>query len=219
MFSVSSPAVVTKPAGPEGAIQFNHNGAFDGGSNAAGYMSFNTAATYPTDNIVWVSGNPNPNVGVSFTLGTGSSAALIVGGGVANSASVIKSYSDQGLFIDAPNAFLEFAIGGGASLRYWIMAYSGSFIVSHVGAGLQVAEGANGMQGVATLVGGTVTVGNTNIAANSRIFLTSQVDGGTPGWLRVSGRTNGTSFTITSSSVLDTSTVAYEIFAPPDQAP
>jgi len=39
-------------------------------------------------------------------------------------------------------------------------------------------------------------------------------DGGTPGWLRVSARTPGTSFTITSSSGTDTSTVAYQIFEP-----
>lgn len=80
--------------------------------------------------------------------------------------------------------------------------------------GLVVTEGANGKQGVATLVGGTVTVANTSITANSRIFLTSQVDGGAPGYLRVSARVVGTSFTITSGSGTDTSTVAYIISEP-----
>lgn len=86
--------------------------------------------------------------------------------------------------------------------------------VATAGRGLRVAEGANAKQGTATLVGGTVVVGNTSVTANSRIFLTSQVDGGTPGFLRVAARTAATSFTILSSSGTDTSTVAWEIFEP-----
>lgn len=80
------------------------------------------------------------------------------------------------------------------------------------GRGLKVAEGANAKQGTAVLVAGAATVSNTSVTATSRIFLTSQADGGTPGWLRVSARVAATSFTITSSSATDTSTVAYEIF-------
>jgi hypothetical protein len=68
--------------------------------------------------------------------------------------------------------------------------------------------------GTAVLVGGTVTVADTTITANSRIILTSQVGGGTPGWLRVSARSAGVSFTITSSSGTDTSTVGYVIIEP-----
>jgi hypothetical protein len=80
------------------------------------------------------------------------------------------------------------------------------------GRGVKVAEGSNAKQGTTALVGGSAVVANTSVTATSRIFLTSQADGGTPGWLRVSARTAGTSFTITSSSGTDTSTVAYEIF-------
>ena len=80
--------------------------------------------------------------------------------------------------------------------------------------GFQVKEGSNLKQGAVTLVGGTLVVANTSVTANSRIFLTSQADGGTPGFLRVSARTAGTSFTILSSSGTDTSLVAYEIFEP-----
>lgn len=82
------------------------------------------------------------------------------------------------------------------------------------GGGLKVAEGANAKQGTAVLAAGTVTVADTAVTANSRIFLTSQADGGTPGFVRVSARVAGTSFTITSSSGTDTSTIAYEIFEP-----
>lgn len=68
--------------------------------------------------------------------------------------------------------------------------------------------------GTATLTAGSVTVSDSSITASTRIFLTSQSDGGTPGWLRVSSRSTGSSFTVTSSSILDTSTVAYLIIEP-----
>lgn len=90
----------------------------------------------------------------------------------------------------------------------------GNFLIQQAGKGFRVKEGSNAKQGTATLVSGAVTVSNTSVTANSRIFLTSQADGGTPGWLRVSARSAGTSFTITSSSGSDTSTVAYQIFEP-----
>lgn len=82
------------------------------------------------------------------------------------------------------------------------------------GAGLKVKEGLNCKQGTAVLVAGVAVVSNTAVTASSRIMLTSQVDGGTPGFVRVSTRTAGTSFTITSSSVVDISTVGYHIFEP-----
>lgn len=81
-------------------------------------------------------------------------------------------------------------------------------------AGLKVSEAANGKMGVATLVGGTKVVSNTAITATSRIILTTNAPGGTPGWLQVSARTAGTSFTILSSSGTDTSVVAYLIVEP-----
>lgn len=68
--------------------------------------------------------------------------------------------------------------------------------------------------GRSVLVGGTVVVANTSVTAVSNIYLTSQVDGGAPGFLRVSTRTAGTSFTILSSSGTDTSTVAWYMVEP-----
>lgn len=93
-----------------------------------------------------------------------------------------------------------------------IVTSTGSIDITTAGSGLKVAEGSNAKQGIVTLTGTTTVVSNTSVTANSRIFLTSQVDGGTPGWIRVSTRTAGTSFTITSSSSTDASVVAYQIF-------
>lgn len=86
---------------------------------------------------------------------------------------------------------------------------TGNLATSVAGKGLTIKEGSNARSGTAVLVGGTVVVSNTTVTALTRIQLTSQADGGTPGFLRVSTRSNGVSFTITSSSGTDTSTVAY----------
>lgn len=88
---------------------------------------------------------------------------------------------------------------------------TGNVLVSTLGKGLQVKTGTNSKIGTVALVLGAATVLNSSITANSRIFLTSQTDGGTPGFLRVSTKTVNTSFVITSSNALDTSTVAWMI--------
>jgi hypothetical protein len=90
----------------------------------------------------------------------------------------------------------------------------GNFTLSNAGGKLLIKEGSNASMGTATLVAGTVTVNNTLVTANSRIFLTAQNTGGTPGALRISARVAATSFTITSSSATDTSLAAWLIIEP-----
>jgi hypothetical protein len=65
--------------------------------------------------------------------------------------------------------------------------------------------------GTAVLVGGTVTVSNSNISATSIIILTKQTFVLPSGIVGVSSKSNGVSFTITSSNVLDTDTIGYMI--------
>lgn len=79
---------------------------------------------------------------------------------------------------------------------------------------LQVREGANATMGVAVLVAGGATVSTTKVTANSRIFMTVQVPGGTVGSPRVASRIAGTSFTIASSQGADTSTVGWFLVEP-----
>lgn len=79
-------------------------------------------------------------------------------------------------------------------------------------AGLRVSEAANGKQGIATLVAGTVTVANTSVTANSRIWYCGQ-DSNVTGWLNLT-KNVGVGFTITSSVNLDTGIVAYLINEP-----
>lgn len=79
---------------------------------------------------------------------------------------------------------------------------------------IAIVEGTNATMGVATLVAGTVTVTTNKIAANSRVFVSRQTAGGTPGDVGVSARTPGTSFVLTSTSGTDTSQVAWLILTP-----
>lgn len=90
----------------------------------------------------------------------------------------------------------------------------GNVSVATAGNGLMVAEGSNAKMGTAALTAGAATVSTTAVTANSRIFLTSNADGGAPGFVRVSARVAGTSFTITSSSGTDTSTIAWMMVEP-----
>jgi hypothetical protein len=87
--------------------------------------------------------------------------------------------------------------------------YRGNYQVLSAGGGLQIKEGNNARLGTTILTAGSAVVTNTSVTENTRIFLTSQSDGGTPGWLRVSTRSLSASFTVRSSSDTDTSTVAY----------
>lgn len=69
--------------------------------------------------------------------------------------------------------------------------------------------------GTATLAAGTVTVATTAVTATSLIFVNGHDDGaGTEGNIRVSARTPGTSFVITSSEATDVSKVAWMIVDP-----
>ena len=95
----------------------------------------------------------------------------------------------------------------------------GDLSIADIGNGINVAEGANARMGTATLNGGataTVVVNTTAVTANSRIFITGQTLGTIVlgAGYSVSARTAGTSFTITSSTTLDTSIVAWIIFEP-----
>ena len=91
----------------------------------------------------------------------------------------------------------------------------GNLIVSQAGNGLKIKEGSDAKQGTAVLNGTTaVVVTNASVTANSRIFLTINTPGGTPGSPYVSARSAGVSFSIKSTGASDSSTVAYFITEP-----
>lgn len=83
-----------------------------------------------------------------------------------------------------------------------------------VGGGFQLQTGANEFVGTATLVNGTVTVANTSVTANTIIMLTPQSEVDTPGFVSVTSRVAGTSFTIGSSTATDDSVVGWLLIEP-----
>jgi len=64
------------------------------------------------------------------------------------------------------------------------------------------------------LVAGVAVVSYTGTSTASRIMLGVYTPGGTRGFLDTGTRTAGTSFTITSSSILDTSVVDWVVVNP-----
>lgn len=77
--------------------------------------------------------------------------------------------------------------------------------------GMGISDVKSARVGSAVLVGGTIAVLDVKIKNSSKIFLCCNVTGGTVGFLYISARSEGVSFTITSSSGTDTSTVSYLI--------
>lgn len=93
---------------------------------------------------------------------------------------------------------------------------SADLAIGTVGKGIRITEGTNATSGVATLVGGTVTVSTTSVTTDSRIQLTVQSLGTVtaPKAVAVTARTAATSFVITSADATDTSVVAWLIIKP-----
>lgn len=103
-----------------------------------------------------------------------------------------------------PQAMIFRATSGDVELN------QGDLRINVLGKGLRVKTGTNSKIGQATLVAGTVIVANTSVNANSRIYATVSAAGGTQGHLSIS-KSVGVSFTITSTSALETSTVDWFI--------
>ena len=84
-------------------------------------------------------------------------------------------------------------------------------------ADIRINAAANGRMGVATITAtNDVTVSNTSVTANTRIFLTVQsLNGGAAQSYYVSARTPGASFVISGAASLGENTVvAYLLFEP-----
>jgi len=99
---------------------------------------------------------------------------------------------------------------GGSDVILGTWEPEGNLLFQQVGKGISIKQGSGTLAGNAVLVGGTVTVTNTNITADSVIMLTRKTAGGSIGDLTYT-LSAGASFTINSANASDTSTVSYFI--------
>ncbi|MER7794889.1 hypothetical protein [Streptomyces sp. NPDC097640] len=209
-----TPALPTASTSTAGVVQLDGTAADIAalGTQAAGSTgkAADAGHVHPTTGVL-------PTAGGTMTGGINSSLAATtsVGLGVFVSGDAF----DRGRFL----ASGQIEMGSGTAAREVILSRTAAnqlslttadLRIATAGRGLMVAEGSNAKMGTVALTAGTATVSTTAVTANSRIFLTNQALGGTAGFLRVSARTAGTSFTITSSSGSDTSTVAWLLVEP-----
>ncbi len=192
--TLSAPLISATGLGTSTPLSVNY-----ASNNAGTLASFLAPALFATQTVPITFGKAaSSNNGAQLFNTYTSSSSNTVG---------LRIFGTTGLAVDGSNN-----VSAAGSLTT-----TGSDIIADaVGHGYQTKEGSNAKQGTATLSAGTVTVGNTSVTANSRIFLTVTSLGTvtTPKAVAVTGRTAGTSFTITSADNTDTSTVAYEIFEP-----
>lgn len=144
-------------------------------------------------------------------------------GGYNNGYARLRAIVSENQTASAAGAYWVFgaSASGTAITNVLTVAGTGTDVIGRVTATQGATLGSNGRAmrildyGNAQLgAGGTVTVAETDVTNSGRIILTSNFDGGTPGWLRVSARVVNTSFTITSSSATDTSTVSWILIEP-----
>ena len=190
----------------------NSSSVYNTLENGSGQASFSGSAT--TGALVTLDATVRPNPGRS------TSASIFLD----NVNGQIYEFfcSNGGSFgvYDGTHSVQPFTINSNPSCTFSmtgnaVAIATGNLDVSSAGFGLKIAEGSNAKQGTATLNGTTaVVVGNTSVTANSRIFLTVNTPGGTVGSPYVSATSVGTSFSIKSTQIGDTSTVAWLITEP-----
>jgi len=195
-----------------------------GGLTAVGNISAArfapTGSSLPTNGMYLPSAGTvgiSANNALKLSIANGSVSSQVVYTCAAAGSAASPAYaltSGNGMYLGGGGGV---AISSGSSQRALfdsgLTTIIGSLSLSTLGTGFQVKEGANGRMGVATLVGGTVTVNNTSVTANSRIFLSRSTTGGVVGHLSYT-IIAATSFTITASVGTDTSTINWLILEP-----
>ncbi len=164
--------------------------------SASGTKTMGLSSNAATAQTLTVDGS-NANVDILIRSKANGIASLVNGTTTTNNITA----QFNGVNMNSPNGTI--AIGGGTN-RF-------SFLSGTGGNELRMDNIANNYFGTATLVGGTVVVNNNKVTAQSIIFLTNAVSSGTVGALSVTARVAATSFTITSTSGTDTSTIGYII--------
>lgn len=185
---------------------------FNGISGSAGIDFSTTRGSMRGSDYAFVMMDVNKSNSYS-TLQFGSGSSGYVGFAQNNATAALRMYNATGnIYIGsspADNGF-KLEVSGTAKIS-GVTTHSANIVFGTVGKTIEYQSGTGAMAGNATLVGGTVTVTNTNVTANSIIMLTRKTSGGTIGTAITYTISAGASFTITSDNILDTSTFSYVI--------
>ena len=149
-------------------------------------------------------------------LGSGGLSIAVHAAGALNKTSTGLQVAVDGSTIEIAANALQVKDGGISGAKIASGAVDGSKLASGLTLPpFKLSEAANGRMGTVTLAAGTATVANTSVTANTRIFMSIITpNGGIPGFLDTATRNPGTDFTITSTSVADTSIVTYLLIEP-----
>jgi hypothetical protein len=135
--------------------------------------------------------------------------------GLAGSMRIAATSGQLELFSGTAQGVLLNSNGGPTNISGDTSLQNGNLNISLIGKGLFVAQGADARMDSCTLTAGTCTITNATVqaagsgAGTDSIYCTGQDDnGGTAGAVRVSARTVGVDYTVTSTNVLDTSIVS-----------
>ena len=209
--------------------QYGAGGYFDGAVSGAGFWTRKLSAAEIT--TLYNSGNYLPYASVSGSLltnlthwwefqeasgtridqlGTASLTTIsgtvnrISGPPVASNATALQTYNPYSLIVDTTGY-----VGINTTAPAYNLDVNGNVGIE-LGGKLNIATGTNASAGTATLSSGTVVVSTTAVTTNSIIQLTLQ-SCSTCGTPYTSARTAGTSFTISSTNILDASKVGWTI--------
>ena len=191
-----------------------------GGTSTTQSLTFQTTTGVGTTNadFIWLAGNNGATEVLRITNAGAMSTSFNITCNNLLASTLVRAGATSAFSINGRSQIKSSADGTMESFKADGTTYSqflsGNHKLPTVGDGFYVKEGTNATMGRAVLVAGTVVVNTTKVTATSEIFLTNNVNGGTLGSVSVSARTAGTSFTITSTNVLDTSTISWIIIEP-----
>lgn len=220
----SNNAAIDFSASGNGLIRRNGVSSIQIGANSS--ISLNPSVSMTTNTALTLNENHSASSGsTSFNIVSFSPVLNFTGTFANGSATLLRLHPTEtsltgltlyGLVSNSTTALSGFGIASPTATMHVVgtTKLDGSVTLPTAGNGILIKSGTNATFGTATLTAGTVTVNTTKTTASSVIILTSQTDGGTPGFLRISGRSAGTSFTVTSSSGSDTSTFGWLLIEP-----
>jgi hypothetical protein len=154
----------------------------------------------PSGGSIFFGASGTANQAMSWSGGTGTDRRISLGGNSIQVSLNSNQTSYQNMSIQSAGGNLN--IGSGAAGVGVVIGIAKGTVVSSI------------RHGRATLVAGTVTVSDSFITTSTRIMISVYTPGGTRGFLDTGTRVASTSFTITSSSILDTSVVDWVAFEP-----